>query len=181
MWIKDEDFIRGEVPMTKFAIRTLIVAALEPGKEEKILDIGAGTGSISVELATFGCDVVSIDFEEKAVELISKNAEKHGVELKIIRGMAPSDLPREIFDKCFIGGSSGNLEDIFGYLESGLRRGGILAASFITLKNLNEFKELLKKHGYKKCETTLVQVSNESSAGLLMGQNPVFIVKGIKS
>lgn len=181
MWIKDEEFIRGNVPMTKFAIRNLIIANLKPGPGNKVLDIGSGTGSISVEAAGFGAAVTAIDCESEAVDLIDKNSEKHGVSVEIIHGRAPKDLPNEIYDKCFIGGSSGNLEEIFMYLQEHLKIEGILVASFITLKNLAEFKELLKKYRYEDVETMLIQVSNESKAGLMMGQNPVFIVKGIRA
>lgn len=180
MWIKDEDFVRGNVPMTKFPVRTMIIGKLCPKPGDRILDIGAGTGSISIEAATFSAEVTSIDFSEEAVELIRANSEKHGVNLNIIKGMAPADLPDEKYNKCFIGGSSGNLEDIFGYLERHLLSGGELVASFITLNNLNVFRSLLEKHGYSHMETMLVQCSIESSGGLMMGQNPVFIVKGIK-
>lgn len=179
-WIRDEEFIRGNIPMTKFNIRILTVGYLAIGKEDRLLDIGAGTGSISIEAALHGAKVWAIEREEEGVELIRRNSEKFNLEINIIHGQAPDNLPVEKFNKCFIGGSGGKLEEIFLYLENNLDNNGILCGNFITLKNLNQFSELLNKYNYKDIEVQLIQVSSMDKIGLLKGQNPIFIVKGVK-
>lgn len=180
MWIRDEDFIRGQVPMTKFHQRILTIGTLEIEEGDVFLDIGSGTGSISIEAALHGAQVHAIDINEEAVDLNKKNAEKFGVELKTYLGSAPEALPDIELDKVFVGGSKGNLVEIFEYISRNLKSGGILLGNFITLKNLEEFRSLLNSHGFKNIETNIVQVSTEDRIGLMRGQNPIFMVKGEK-
>lgn len=180
MWIKDSEFIRGQVPMTKFNVRSLIIAqlAIEPG--DNLLDIGCGTGSISVEAASHGANVFAIDKSEEACKLTRENSKKHGVLVEVVEGKAPLDLPDLDLDKCFIGGSTGQLENIFDYLEKNLKSKGSLVASFIMMKNAYEFKELLKKNDYQNIEVNLIQIAMEDKIGLMRGENPIIIIKGVK-
>ncbi len=179
-WIKDEKFIRGSIPMTKFNIRVLNMAYLSIEEGDLLLDIGAGTGSVSVEAVLQGAKVWAVEREKEGVELISKNKDKFQADITVIEGQAPEVLPDIKFDKCFIGGSSGHLKGIFDYLQSNLRGKGILCANFITLNNLNEFLELLKLYDYEEVEVQLIQASAIDKSGLLKGNNPIFIAKGVK-
>lgn len=180
MWIKDEEFIRDKVPMTKFYVRTLIIGVLEIKEDDRLLDIGSGTGSISVEAGSRGAKVFAIDKNLEAVRLTKENGEKFSVDLEIFQGNAPEDLPDLKINKCFVGGSTGNLQEIFNYLENNLEPGGLLVGSFITLKNLEEFRKLLREYNYTDIETVLAQISTEDHIGLMRGENPIFIVKGRK-
>lgn len=179
-WIKDDEFIRGNIPMTKFNIRALTMAYLSIEEGDRLLDIGAGTGSISIEAVLQGAKTWSIEREVEGIELMKANCRKFNTKVEIIHGQAPEDLPVRSFNKCFVGGSGGKLKEIFLYLEDYLEKDGILVGNFITLKNLNEFINLLKKYDYHNIEIQLIQTSNMSSVGLLKGQNPIFIVKGVK-
>lgn len=180
-WIRDEEFIRGDIPMTKFNIRTLTMAYLSIEEGDRLLDIGSGTGSIAVEATLQGAKVWAIEREEEGIDLIRKNSRKFGVHVEIIRGQAPEQLPALQLDKCFIGGSGGRLRDIFIYLESNLKKDGVVCGNFITLKNLNEFNELLEEYKYKDIEINLVQTSSVRKSGLLRGENPIFIIRGVKT
>lgn len=179
-WIGDEEFIRGNIPMTKFDIRALTIALLSIEEGDVLLDIGAGTGSISIEGALQGAQVWAIEREREGIELIRKNSQKFGVDINIVEGQAPENLPHVKFNKCFIGGSGGKLEKIFEYLEENLLQEGILCANFVTLKNLNEFTDLMDRHGYEEIQIKLVQSANVDRLGLMRGNNPIFIVKGVK-
>lgn len=180
-WIKDEMFIRGQVPMTKFNIRLLTIGYLQINQGDKFLDIGGGTGSISIEASLQGANVWTIEREVKAIDIIKANDEKFNTKLNIIHGEASIDLPKIYFNKCFVGGSRGQLGEIFSYLDIHLENNGVLVGNFITLKNLNEFIGQLEKHNYKDVEVELIQTSSRDKIGLLRGQNPVFIVKGVKN
>lgn len=166
--------------MTKFNIRTLTIAYLSIKKGDKLLDIGAGTGSISIEASLQGAGVWAIERAVEGIRLIEENAKKFDTKINIVEGLAPYDLPDLEFDKCFIGGSGGKLEEIFQYLEFHLKKDGIICANFIMLKNLNKFQMLLEKYGYKDIETQLIQASYMDDIGLLRAHNPIFIIKGVK-
>ncbi len=180
-WIRDEEFIRGNIPMTKFNIRILTLGYLAIEEGDRLLDIGAGTGSISIEASLHGAKVWAIEREAEGIELIESNIKKFDSEINIIHGQAPDDLPNLRINKCFIGGSRGKLEDIFLYLEKNLEQNGILCGNFITLKNLNQFLDLLNKYKYKDINVQLIQGSTMDKIGLLKGENPIFIVKGVKN
>ena len=77
-------------------------------------------------------------------------------------------------------GSNGKLEEIFDYLEDHLEARGIVCGNFVTLKNLNAFYQLLKAYEYEDIEVHLIQSSYMNDIGLMKGNNPIFIVKGVK-
>lgn len=180
IWIKDEEFIRGKVPMTKYDVRVLTCHMLDLDEDTSFLDIGAGTGSISIQGAKLASKAWAIESKLEAVDLIKKNREKHKVDLEVIHGMAPAACPDLIFDRVFIGGSRGNLPEIFEYLEGHLADGGIVVANFVTLNNAAECKKLMKDHGYE-FELKVVQISYEDHLEILRGQNPIFMMKGVKA
>ncbi|UTC78679.1 precorrin-6Y C5,15-methyltransferase (decarboxylating) subunit CbiT [Treponema sp. OMZ 799] len=183
--IKDCEFIRGEVPMTKFNIRNISLSHLQIEKGDRFLDIGGGTGSVSIEAALQGAEVSTVEFNEEACSLILENAKKFGVKINLISGKAPeallnSEYGSVKFDKCFIGGSGGELKNIFEYLEEHLKKGGIICANFILIKNLNEFLELLPKYGYTEIEAHLIQTASMGKTGLFKSENPIYIVRACK-
>lgn len=180
IWIKDSEFIRGDIPMTKFNIRALTIAYLSIEEGDKFLDIGAGTGSISVEATLQGAETWAIERKREGIDLIEENRKKFNVNINLIEGQAPEDLPNIKFNKCFIGGSGGKFKEIFKFLERNLETKGIVCGNFITLKNLNEFLGLLEEYKYEDIEVQLIQSSNMDKIGLMKGQNPIFIVKGVK-
>ena len=164
--VKDDEFIRADVPMTKFNIRNLSIAYMQIEKGDVFLDIGGGTGSVSVEAALQGADVVTAEAGLEACRLIEKNCKP--------------EYRSFVFDKCFIGGSGGRLRPVFEYLKTALKHGGILCADFILIKNLYEFLSLLEEFGYSDIEAHLIQTASMGKAGLFKGENPVYIVKAVK-
>lgn len=181
-WIKDEDFIRGKVPMTKFEVRMATIGLLEIEEGDNLLDIGAGTGSISIEAALQGAVVTALESNEEAISLIKENSKKFGVDIKVIAGKAPETM-KDIkgYNKCFIGGSGGNLREIFETVHCNLPSRGLIYANFITLGNMNTFIELLKEYRYEDINIRMLQASAvDGKTGLLKAQNPVFIVGGRK-
>ena len=76
--IKDSEFLRGKVPMTKEEVRAVSIAKLDMKDTDICLDIGAGTGSVSIEMARFASKgkVYAIEEKQEAVDLIKENMKK---------------------------------------------------------------------------------------------------------
>ena len=179
-FIKDEEFIRGNVPMTKENIRLLTIAKLNLSSEDKLLDIGCGTGSISVQGSKLCKSVISIDKEEDAIETTKKNMDKFNCKnITLIEGDAKEVLLNinDKFDGIFIGGSGGSLEELLDISLNLLNTKGRLVANFITLVNAVKTVEYLKTKGLE-AETTLLQVSTTKGKNLMLNaNNPIFIIK----
>ena len=110
--MKDEAFIRGAIPMTKSEVRAVSVSRLELKPEDILYDVGAGTGSVSVEAALLipRGRVYAFEQKEEGCSLIQANAQRHGVKnITVVQGKAPDTwegLPAP--DCIFIGGSGGS-------------------------------------------------------------------------
>jgi len=180
-WLRDEEFERGEIPMTKFEARVLSLALSGVGAGDIFVDIGAGTGSIAVQAALLGAEVYAIEREAAGVALIRKNADKFGVHIHILHGPAPEQLAEiQKIDACFIGGSGGQLRPIVEDAHRRLLPGGRIAANFIRPDTMTQFTGLLKELACVNVETRLLQTAVSDSLGMLRGQNPVFLVSGRK-
>ncbi|NFV13977.1 precorrin-6Y C5,15-methyltransferase (decarboxylating) subunit CbiT [Clostridium sporogenes] len=185
-YIKDEEFIRGSCPMTKEDIRILCIAKMNLDENSKILDVGAGTGSISIQAAKICArgSITSIEKDEEALNIIKQNKEKFNCEnLKIIEGEAleVEEHIKDSFNSIFIGGSGGDLEEIIKIYSQKLLNNGTMVLNFITINNLYTALETLKKLNYK---TECIQVSISKSKGksnMLMANNPIFIITATKN
>ena len=180
--LKDEEFIRDKVPMTKEEIRTLSVCKLKPCDGDVIYDIGGGTGSVSVECARLSpkIKVYSVEKKKEACDLIRKNADKFMLSnIAVVEGIAPEALDAlPAPDKVFIGGSSGNLKDIFERLRTYEKRIRVVANA-VTIETIAALNELIKDYDIKDADIALVQVSKAKSLGqysLMEAGNPVYIV-----
>ena len=186
--IKDEEFIRGKVPMTKEEIRFVSIGKLDLQDDDICLDIGGGTGSISMEMARFARNgkVFVIEKNDEAFELINKNKEKFGLENIIaVKGTAPADLLdiNTKFNKIFIGGSAGNLVEIIKYSYENLMENGILVLNFIVLENVFTAVEELKKLKFKDLDICQLIVSKNKKIkdfNMMMAENPIYIITGKK-
>jgi cobalt-precorrin-6B (C15)-methyltransferase len=179
--MKDSEFIRGKVPMTKEEIRTISIDKLNLSNKNTFLDIGAGTGSISIEVAFKykNLEVVSIERKDEAIELINKNIEKFNLDnIKVIQGYAPIDINKK-FDSIFIGGSGGNLEDVVNWCKSILNENGVLIINCIILDTLYNSLKLLKKYGFKDIEANMVNIARLEKLGegeYFKPLNPTYII-----
>ena len=177
--IPDDAFDREDVPMTKSEVRAVSVSKLALAKESVVYDIGAGSGSVSVECALQANRgmVYAIEVKDKAFELASRNVQKFCLSnVKIIAGSAPEALaPLPAPTHAFIGGSSGNMREIIDCLLEKNRNVRIVANA-VTLETLSELTEISK--GFAFSETVELSVSRGRKVGryeLMTAQNPVYI------
>lgn len=179
--LKNEDFIREKVPMTKEEVREVSLSKLHLTKDSILYDIGSGTGSISVEAAGMSDDirVFAIEYKEEAAMLTEKNAEKFHLEnICVIRTKAPEgldDLPPATH--AFIGGSGGNLKEIMDTLYR-INPEMRVVINAISLETLSEIKEILKLPYVLNTDVVLAQFSHAKNVmdyNLMTSDNPVWI------
>lgn len=180
--ISDEEFIRGQVPMTKSEVRAVTMSRLRLKENAVVYDIGAGTGSVSIEMSSqaWKGSVYAIENNEKALELLQANKERFMADnLKIIEGRAPEALKKlPTPDAVFIGGTKGERA---GILEAVLEKNSQvrIVMNVISLESLSEILMLVKKFNLEHLEISQITAARgREIAGqhLMDGQNPVFIV-----
>ncbi|MDE6627090.1 MAG: precorrin-6Y C5,15-methyltransferase (decarboxylating) subunit CbiT [Lachnospiraceae bacterium] len=180
--IPDNEFIRGRVPMTKEEIRILTVVKLRLNEESVVYDIGAGTGSVSVEMAG-QCRrgmVYAVEKNAEGIDLIYANRRKFGIEnMEIVKGEAPACLETlPVPTHVFVGGSGGDLIDI---IKSVRKKNPEVrfVVNAVTLEKLVQLQELCKQiPEYADMEMIQVGVSRSRLLGnhhLMLGENPVYI------
>ena len=179
--IADECFVRGDVPMTKAEIRAVLMSKLAIKPEMICADIGAGTGSCTVEmaLAAWKGKVYAIDTNEEAVALIKENCRNfHIGNVEAIQGCAPDDIKDfPPLDAVFIGGSKGRMDSIFSEIL-GKNPNCRIVVSAIALQTVSAALEAFKNAGL---DTDVVMVQTASSrrvAGLDMmtAKNPIYLI-----
>lgn len=184
--LSDDLFIRSKVPMTKQEIRAVSLSKLMPQETDVIYDIGAGTGSCSVELALQAKRGIVYAFErnEEAVQLIEKNKALFGVEnLTVVPGEASENLEAMPVPDCvFIGGSGGNLCKMLDtvYAKNPVCR---VVINAITVETLIEAAEYYKAHDAYALDIVNVFAARAKKLGaynLMMSQNPVYIMTALK-
>lgn len=179
--IPDEVFTRGDAPMTKSEVRTLSVAKLKLCRDSVVYDIGAGTGSVSIEMAltAYLGKVYAIEREDIAADLIEINKRKfQAANLEVVRGLAPEamrDLPAPTH--AFIGGSAGNLKSIVQCLLDKNPDVRIVINS-VTMETMAETMQVVKDLNLVEEEFVNVTIAKSRRLGryhLMTGQNPVYI------
>ena len=180
--LPDEAFQRTEsVPMTKSEVRSVCLSKLALTEHAVCWDVGAGSGSVAIEMAlqaTAG-EVYAIERKDTAVELLRENTRRfHLNNLTIVPGLAPDacqELPAPTH--VFIGGSAGNMRQI---LEEILNKNpnARIVATAVTLESMAELTQCMKAIPFAYTEVVSMTVARDRKAGpyhLMMGQNPIFI------
>lgn len=179
--IKDECFIRGKAPMTKEEVRTVSLMKLGLSEDSVCYDVGAGTGSVAVEMALRAHQgkVYAIEKKEDALALILENKKKFAADnLEIVGGCAPEameELP--VPTHAFIGGSSGNLKDIIRLLLNKNPEVKIVI-NCITLETVGEAMDAIREFDFQEKDIVQMSVSRSKEVGryhMMMGENPIYI------
>ena len=181
--LPDEAFERGDVPMTKQEVRAAVLAKLAVRPEDILWDVGAGTGSVSVELALAAPRgrVYAVECRPEGCALIKANREKFRTRnLVLVEGLAPdalSDLPAP--DAVFIGGSKGSLAAI---VDAALDKNpdARICVSAIALETLSAAVAALTAKG-RTVQVSQLAVSRARAVGglhLMMAQNPIYLITG---
>ena len=181
----DESFLRGEVPMTKQEVRAAALAKLGVRPSDILWDVGAGTGSVSVELALAASrgHVYAVECDPDACALIRKNREKfRAYNLTLIENRAPealAGLPAP--DAVFVGGTKGGMDGVLEAIYC-KKPDARVCISAIALETLSTAVAALTARGLT-AEVTQIAVSRTRPAGrlhLLTANNPIFLITGTR-
>lgn len=180
--VPDEAFLRGKAPMTKEEVRTISLAKLRLAKDSICYDVGAGTGSVAVEMALRAelGRVYAIEKKEDALALLEQNQKQFALDhLTIVPGEAPAVMePLEAPTHAFIGGSSGNLREIMELLLEKNPKVRMVI-NCITLETVTEALGAMKELELEHTEIVQVSVSKAKNIGryhMMMGENPIYII-----
>lgn len=180
--IPDELFIRGDVPMTKQEVRAVALAKLRITATDTVWDVGAGTGSVSIEAALVARagSVWAVERNAAGVRLIRENADAFGCgNVHAVPGVAPEALVKlPVPDAVFVGGSAGELPSI---VEAALEKNSQvrLCVPCVTVETLTEACALLsgsRFKGFEACQVSAARAEAVGSHHLMKAQNPVFLV-----
>lgn len=187
--IKDDEFIRGNCPMTKEDIRALSIWKMNLKENSTVLDVGSGTGTITVQASKISSNgvVYSIERDEDAISTTKINLDKFDCTNVILdEGDAVEILEKYIkedkrFDSIFVGGSGGSLEKIIEMCSELLIQEGTIVMNFITIDNAYKAIEVMKKLNYI-VDISQVNISkNRGQSYMMIANNPIYIVQCIRS
>lgn len=180
--LPDDAFDRTEtVPMTKSEVRCVCLSKLALTEKAVAWDVGAGTGSVAIEMALQARKgaVYAIERKDAALEILQENVRKFRTSnLTVVPGTAPdacTDLPAPTH--AFIGGSSGNMQEIITLLLQKNPKVRIVATA-IALESIAELTACMKHFAFEEAEVVSMTVARNRKVGpynLMTGQNPIYI------
>lgn len=179
--MRDEWFIRGDIPMTKSEVRAAAISKLELSEDSVLYDIGAGTGSVSIEAARLfpKMKVFAVEKKPEAIELITRNKEKFRTEnVSVVEGEAPEAFKAlERPTHAFIGGTSGQMEAILERLLEKNQNVRVVM-NVIALESLSGILAWLGSRE-KEAEIVQISVARAKEIGryhMMTGLNPVYLI-----
>ena len=187
--IADDLFIRGNAPMTKHEIRAIAMAKLQPQPTDTLYDIGAGTGSCTIEMARqapFG-KVYAFEINDAALDLLHQNIERFGVtNVHVVPGNAKETLSDETLPMpqgAFIGGTKGQLTPILDRLYE-MNPACRIVLTAITLETIGAITDYYNQQ--KDYDLDIMQISAATSKAvgpyhMMLGHNPIYIMTAVKT
>lgn len=180
--ILDEEFIRGKVPMTKREIRILTLIEARIGESSTVYDIGAGTGSLSIEAAIIAKHgkIYAIEKNPEGVELIKQNMKKFGASnIEVFEEIAPNGMENlPLADVILIGGSGKNIAEILNKSLEKLKPNGRIVINTVTVENLNAALNYAREKNldYYANEIAVTRYIKTLNYHLKKSENPISII-----
>lgn len=182
--LKESEILHSRGLITKDEVRAVTIHKLRLPQRGVFWDIGAGSGSVSIETARLYPElrVFSIEKDKEQINHIKENKNKFStVNIEIIKGEAPyalADIPSP--DRVFIGGSSGRLKEIIDFI--GKMQTAIIVINATTIETLNEAIQNLENNGFatEVSEVSVSRTKTISGKRHLNALNPVFVITGEK-
>jgi cobalt-precorrin-6B (C15)-methyltransferase len=185
--IPDELFERTEqVPITKQDVRALVISKLRLREGFSAIDIGCGSGSLTVEvcLQTKGNRVYAIDYDEKAVELTKKNLQRFGVTAEIVLSKAQDVLPLlPQVDAVIIGGTWGDTEKIIRLGIDRLKKGGRIVIDTILIETMYKAITTINEANLNEVDITqaiIAKARKVTTGTMMIARNPIIMISATK-
>ncbi|MCE2498105.1 MAG: precorrin-6Y C5,15-methyltransferase (decarboxylating) subunit CbiT [Nitrosopumilaceae archaeon] len=200
--IPDEYFERSDsVPITKEEVRAIIISKARLKDGGRVLDVGCGSGSITVEAAIHAAGnglVTAIDRDGEAVALTERNLERFGVRgyAGVVRGDAldvlggtgggadgspPHASP---YDAIIIGGTGGDTAEIVERCSRMLEPGGRIVISTILIETLHSVLGIMDRMPFEDVDITQVTISKSrktSTGTMMLARNPVTVISATRA
>lgn len=186
--IPDEFFLREEeVPITKEEVRSIVISKLRLKETNSVIDIGCGSGSITVELC-LQCQkgkVFGVDLDLQAVSLTKKNLEQFKVYAEIRQGDAMDILESLPFvDGIVIGGTTGRTEELIDRSINKLNNGGRLVITTILIETMYKAMKTVNESNFlEDIDFTQIIISKgrrTKTGTMLLARNPVLVISATK-
>jgi precorrin-6B C5,15-methyltransferase / cobalt-precorrin-6B C5,C15-methyltransferase len=184
--IDDEEFATAKKLITKQEVRAVTLGKLKLQDDLVMWDIGAGSGSVSIEASNLmpNGKIYALEKNPQYIVFVRGNLKKFVARnVVLIEAYAPEgldDLPDP--DRVFIGGSGGMLEDIIDVVDKRLKSDGVIVLNAVTLDTLTKAVEFLEDHGYT-VEVTCVNIAKTrglTEFKMFEAHNPVYIIAAWK-
>ncbi len=187
--IPDDLFLRDEsIPITKEEVRVIALSKARLKEGYRVIDVGSGTGSISIEAAiqVGGTGrVYAIDRDANAIALLRENARRFSITtIEMVQGDAMDVLPSmpEV-DAVFVGGTGGKMYDIVRLACTRLRSKGRIVVDTIMVESMSSALNAMYDLGLEDVDVTQVIVAKGrriSIGTMLIARNPVLIISAEK-
>ncbi|MCA2642961.1 MULTISPECIES: precorrin-6Y C5,15-methyltransferase subunit CbiT [unclassified Microcystis] len=186
--IPDELFERlPGIPLSKREVRLLMISALRLGDGGVFWDIGAGTGTIPVEIGLLcpNSPIIAIERDEEVASLIRRNCDRFGVKnVTVFEGSAPdclANIPLAPDRVCIEGGKpiKSVLQEVWQYLKPN----GRIVATANNLETLYQFSEGFSNLQARNIEIVQAAVNRLETRGIhqvFAAVDPMFILSGDK-
>ena len=172
--------------ITKSEIRAITLSKLRLLKDHVLWDLGAGSGSVSIEASLLvpAGKVFALEKNPERIQQIENNKSQFGVKnLEVVHAVLPEGLeglPQP--DRIFIGGGGRDLANIINAAVPFLKPDGRVVVNTVLVQNIYTATEALKALDFK---TTCVQVQISRSRDMPYGErldahNPVWIITGMR-
>ena len=186
--IPDDFFLREEeVPITKEEVRSIVISKLRLKETNSVIDIGCGSGSITVELC-LQCQkgkVFGVDLDLQAVNLTKKNLEQFKVFAEIRQGDALDILESLPFvDGIVVGGTTGRTEELINMSINKLNNGGRLVITTILIETMFKAMKTVNESNFlEDIDFTQIIISKgrrTKTGTMLLARNPVLVISATK-
>ena len=181
--LTEREILHSRGLITKDEVRAVVIHKLRLPHYGVLWDVGAGSGSVSVEVSRVqpGLRVFSVEKDEEQQKNITENKLRfNATNIEVIKGSAPEvlkDLPPP--DRVFIGGSGGNLEKIVSSIAGALSS-GVVVITAVTLETLQSAIQLLQNKGFDVdiSEVSISRFKMTAGKQHIRALNPVFVIRG---